>query len=166
MADAGPTHHGMVGQGSMALAMNGAIAAGLALAIGADAALGVLALVVAVLAELAVFFVAHAYVDVVGERYDHPEYGLFERISHGGRHAAVLLLGGLPALVVFGVERLAGIDDDGSATGAMVGLVLLLGGFGYVAARRVQSSRGRAVGEGLVVALIGVGILTLKLQLK
>ncbi len=69
-------------------------------------------------------------------------------------------------LVVFGVERLAGVDDDGSATGALVGLVLLLGGFGYVASRRGRSSRPRAVLEGLVVALIGVGILLLKLLLE
>ena len=61
----------MAGQGSLALAMYGAIAAGLALAIGADAALGVVALLVAVLAEMVVFFLAHAYVDVIGiDTYD------------------------------------------------------------------------------------------------
>lgn len=67
---------------------------------------------------------------------------------------------------MFGIERLAGINDDDSATGAGVGLVLLLGAFGYVAARRGQSSRGRSLLEGLVVALIGVGVLVLKLFLK
>ncbi|HEY6742048.1 MAG TPA: hypothetical protein VI110_06785, partial [Lapillicoccus sp.] len=82
MADPGAARHGMVGQGTMALAMYGAIAAGLALAIGADAALGVLALLVAVAAEMVVFFVAHAYVDVVGERYDHPERRLTQRNAH------------------------------------------------------------------------------------
>ncbi len=156
----------MAGQGSLALAMYGAIAAGLALAIGADAALGVVALLVAVLAEMVVFFLAHAYVDVIGEKYDHPERSLVERIAHGVQHGLMLLLGGLPVLVVFGVERLAGVDDDASATGALVGLVLLLGGFGYVAARRGRSSPFRAVAEGLVVALIGIAILLLKLLLK
>jgi hypothetical protein len=155
----------MVGQGTMALAMYGAIAAGLAQAIGADAALGVVALLVAVTAEMVVFFVAHAYVDVVGERYDHPERRLTERIAHGTRHAGALLLGGLPVLLVFGIERLAGINDDDSATGTVVGLVLLLG-FVYVAARRGQSSWGRSLLEGLVVALIGVGVLVLKLFMK
>jgi hypothetical protein len=150
----------------MALAMYGAIAAGLALAIGVDAALGVAALLLAVLAEMVVFFVAHAYVDVVGEKYDHPERNLWQRIAHGARHGGILLLGGLPVLVVFGVERLAGVDDDGSGTGSLVGLVLLLGGFGYVAARRGRSSRPRALAEGAVVALIGVGVLLLKLLLK
>ena len=149
----------------MALAIYGAIAAGLALAIGVDGRLGLAALLIAVVVELMVFFVAHAYVDVVGERYDHPERGLLERIGHGTRHAAILLLGGLPVLAVFGVERLAGIDDDGSATGALVGLVLILGIFGYLAARRGLSTPGRALLEGLVVALIGVGILVLKMLL-
>ena len=74
--------------------------------------------------------------------------------------------GGLPVLVIFSLERLAGVDDDGSATGALVGLVLLLGGFGYVASRRGRSSRPRAMLEGLVVALMGVGILLLKILLK
>jgi hypothetical protein len=166
MGDQVAPRHGMAGQGSIALAMYGAIAAGLALAIGADAALGVVALLVAVLAEMVVFFIAHAYVDVVGERYDHPERSLLERVVHGVQHGGMLLLGGLPVLVVFGAERLAGVDEDGSATGALVGLVLLLGGFGYVAARRGRSSRPRALGEGLIVALIGVGILLLKLLLK
>jgi hypothetical protein len=156
----------MAGQGSMALAMYGAIAAGLALAIGVDAALGLVALLVAVLAEMVVFFVAHAYVDVVGEKYDHPERNLWQRVAHGTQHGGILLLGGLPVLVIFSLERLAGVDDDGSATGALVGLVLLLGGFGYVASRRGRSSRPRAMLEGLVVALMGVGILLLKILLK
>lgn len=63
-----PAVHGMLGPGSMALAMYGAIAAGLALAIGVDAALGAVALLVVIVVELLVFFVAHAYVDLVGER--------------------------------------------------------------------------------------------------
>ena len=66
MAEPAVPRHGMAGQGSMALAMYGAIAAGLALAIGADAKLGIVALLTAVVIEMLVFFVAHAYVDVVG----------------------------------------------------------------------------------------------------
>ena len=126
MAEPAVPQHGMAGQGSMALAMYGAIAAGLALAIGADAKLGIVALLAAVVIEMLVFFVAHAYVDVVGEKYDHPEYRLGERLAHGTRHAAILLLGGIPVIVVFGLERAAGVDEDGSATGALVGLTLLL----------------------------------------
>lgn len=166
MADVEPTRNGMVGRGLMALAMHGAIAAGLALAIGVDASLGFVALILAALAEMVVFFVATAYVDVIGERYDHPEQPMGERIMHGTRNAAMLLLGGLPVLVVFGMEELVGVDDDGSATDALVALTILLGGFGYVAAQRGQSSRTRAAVEALVVALIGVGILVLKLTLR
>jgi hypothetical protein len=155
----------MAGQGSMALAMYGAIAAGLALAIGVDGKLGLVAILIAVVIEMLVFFVAHAYVDVVGEKYDHPEYRLTERLAHGTWHATILLLGGLPVIVVFSLERLAGVDEDGSATGALVGLTLLLGVIGYAAARRGRATPGRAALEGLVVALIGVAILLLKLLL-
>ena len=140
MAEPAVPRHGMAGQGSMALAMYGAIAAGLALAIGADAKLGIVALLAAVVIEMLVFFVAHAYVDVVGEKYDHPEYRLGERLAHGTRHAAILLLGGIPVIVVFGLERVTGVDEDGSATGALVGLTLLLGIIGYVAARRGRAT--------------------------
>jgi hypothetical protein len=41
MGDAGAPRHGMAGQGSMALAMYGAIAAGLALSIGVERLAGV-----------------------------------------------------------------------------------------------------------------------------
>jgi hypothetical protein len=44
-------------------------------------------------------------------------------------------------------------------------LTLLLGIIGYAAARRGRVAPGRAVLEGLVVALIGVAILLLKLLL-
>lgn len=156
----------MLGPGSLALAMYGAIAAGLALAIGVDAALTAAALVAAVLTELVVFFVAHAYVDVVGERYDNPDHSLRDRIVHGFTHASIVLLGGMPVVVIFGVEQLAGVNADDSATVAILGLIVVLGALGYVAARRGRASRRAALVESLVVALLGVGILTLKLLLK
>lgn len=156
----------MLGPGSLALAMYGAIAAGLALAIGVDAALTAAALVAAVLTELVVFFVAHAYVDVVGERYDNPDHSLRDRIVHGITHASIVLLGGMPVVVIFGVEQLAGVNADDSATVAILGLIVVLGALGYVAARRGRASRRAALVESLVVALLGVGILTLKLLLK
>lgn len=146
--------------------MYGAIAAGLALAIGVDAALTAAALVAAVLTELVVFFVAHAYVDVVGERYDNPDHSLRDRIVHGITHASIVLLGGMPVVVIFGVEQLAGVNADDSATVAILGLIVVLGALGYVAARRGRASRRAALVESLVVALLGVGILTLKLLLK
>ena len=68
MAEPAVPRHGMAGQGSMALAMYGAIAAGLALAIGADAKLGIVALLAAVVIEMLVFFVAHATSTSSGRR--------------------------------------------------------------------------------------------------
>lgn len=162
----GPGGRVMLGPGSLALAVYGAIAAGLAVAIGADAALSILALAVAVLVELGVFFVAHAYVDAVGERYDHPDYTLPQRLGHGLQHSAMVLLGGVPVLLVVVVEGIVGVDTDTGATVALVGLVPVLWVFGYLAARRGGSRAAAAVGEGSIVALIGVAILGLKLLLK
>ena len=165
MAEPAVPRHGMAGQGSMALAMYGAIAAGLALAIGADAKLGIVALLAAVVIEMLVFFVAHAYVDVVGEKYDHPEYrlGRAPRPRHPARRDPAA--GRDP-----GHRRLRPGTSDRGGRGrqrdrSAGGSDPLLGIIGYVAARRGRATPGRAVLEGLVVALIGVAILLLKLLL-
>jgi hypothetical protein len=149
----------------MALALYGTIAAGLALAVGVDAALGTAAVIGVVVVELMVFFLAHAYVDMLGERFDHPGLRLSQRVRHACGHDVFLLFGGLPILLVFAVARAAGADTDVGADIALAAPILLLGGFGYVAARRGRAAMGGALGEGLFAALLGLGVLLLKLVL-
>ena len=69
----------------MPLVMYGAIAAGVALAVGVDGHLGIVALLAAVLAGMVVFFVAHAYVDVVGEVMQGNQKIVSEGVVIGGR---------------------------------------------------------------------------------
>ena len=156
---------GWWGPGSMALVLYGLIAAGLALAISVKAQLSTAVIVAAALAELVLFFVAHAYADVLGERYEHPEVQLTERVDHAVRHDVVLLLGGLPVIVIFGAARAAGV---GASVGADLALglpVLLFGAFGYLSARRGRVSRRSAFVEGLAVAVLAAAVLMLKLLL-
>ena len=142
------------------------MAAGLALAIGVDSSLAATAVIVAVVVELLVFFVAHACVDTLGGRYDHPGAGFRERASHAFRHDIFLLVGGLPILVIFAVERAIGIGPDRAATYALIAATALLGGFSYMAARLAGAPRSRAAGEALVAILLGAAVLLLKVLLK
>ncbi len=155
----------LFGPGSMGLAVYGAIAAGLALAIGVDTTLSTVAIAIAVLVELVAFYAAHVYADTIGQRYDRPEVRWPQRLNHCCRHDLAILFGGLPILGAFVLERIVGLDRDRSATIALIVLIALLGGYGCLAARRSGVTWAQAVGEGAIAALIGLGILLLKLLL-
>jgi hypothetical protein len=149
----------------MGLVLYGSIAAGVALAISVDTDLGTAAVVGVVLVQLVGFFLAHAYADMLGERYDHPDRRLTERVSHACRHDVTLLLGGLPVIAIFAVGRLAGLGADKGADIALLAPILLLGGFGYLTARRGGVSRAGALFEAAFAAVLAAGVLLLKVLL-
>jgi hypothetical protein len=155
-----------VGPGSITLAVYGALAVGLALAIGADTVSGTAAVAVAAAVELAVFYLVHVYSDTLGRRYAQPGTGWSEPLRYACRHDFALLLGGLPVLTVFVAGSAARQSLDGMATVALLALVVLLGGYGWLAARRGSASWQVALVQGIVTALLGLGVLVLKLLLK
>jgi len=164
--DLAPTgDQGLITPRSMALALYGTIAAGLALSIGTDTNLGNWAVVGAVLAELLGFFLAHAYADMLGEHLARPRTSLWERFRHACSHDVLLLVGGLPIVVLFMVETAAGINADVGADVALALLIALLGTFGAIAARRANASWPGALGEGVLAAALGSLVLVLKLLL-
>lgn len=150
---------------SMALAIYGTIAAGLALAVGTDAGLGTWAVVAAIFAELVGFFLAHAYADMLGEHFSQPGVRLWRRFEHACSHDVLLLVGGLPIVVVFMVETAAGVNASLGADVALGLLIALLGVFGAVAARRSGATWPAACGEGVLAAALGALVLVLKLFL-
>jgi hypothetical protein len=150
----------------MTLAVYGALAVGLALAIGADTVSGTAAVAVAAGVELGVFYLVHVYSDTLGRRYERPGTGWSEPLRYACRHDVALVLGGLPVLAVFVAGSLARRSLDGMTTVALVALVVLLGGYGWLAARRGSASWRVAVVQAVVTALLGFGVLLLKLQLK
>ncbi len=156
----------LLGAGAVGLAVYGAIAVGLALAIGAETPASTLAVAVAASVELAVFYLAHVYADTLGRRYDRPGAGWGEPLRYACRHDVALVLGGLPVLVVYLVVAAARRSVDGAATVALVGLVVLLGGYGWLAARRGSASRRAALAQAGVTAVLGLGVLALELLLK
>jgi hypothetical protein len=162
---AASSDRGLITSRSMALAIYGTIAAGLALAIGADAGLGTWAVITAVLAELLGFFLAHAYADMLGEHLSQPGTPLWKRFEKACSHDVLLLVGGLPLVVVFMVETAAGLNANVGADIALALLITLLGTFGTIAARRSKAAWPAAFGEGVLAAALGALVLVLKLFL-
>lgn len=156
---------GLIGSRSISLAVTGTIAAGVALAVGADAGLGTWAVIAAILAELVAFFLAHAYVDMLGEHLSQPRTPLWKRFEHACSHDVLLLVGGLPILLVFVVETMAGLNANLGANVALALLIALLGVFAIVAARRSGAPWPAALGEGVLAAALGALVLVLKLLL-
>ncbi len=56
------------------------------------------------------------YADALGQRYDRPDSGWSSRVGYACRHDLALVLGGLPVLLVFVLERVAGLEVSRSAT--------------------------------------------------
>jgi type IV secretory pathway VirB2 component (pilin) len=154
---------GFFGPGSTALAIYGTIAAGMALAIGTDSGLSNWTVIGVVLAELIGFFLAHAYADMLGEHLSAPGTRLWQRLRHAFHHDVLLVVGGLPIVIVFGLEIAAGVDSDLATDIALALLVALLGAFGTFGARRGGASWAASVSEGLLAATLGAGVLGLKL---
>lgn len=156
---------GLINSQSMALAIYGTMAAGLALAIGADTGLANAAVIIAVLAELFGFFLVHVYADMLGERFSHPGVRFWKRFEHACFHDVLLLVGGIPVVVLFTVETFAGLSANLGADIALVLLIVLLGTFGAVGARRAYATWPAALSEGVLAAALGALVLLLKLLL-
>jgi uncharacterized membrane protein SirB2 len=156
---------GFINSRSLGLAIYGTMAAGLALAIGADTGLANTAVIVAVLAELVGFFLIHVYADMLGEHISHPGTRIWKRFEHACLHDVLLLAGGIPVVVLFTLETVAGISTNLGADIALVLLIVLLGTFGAIAARRAYAAWPAALGEGLLAAVLGGLVLLLKLVL-
>jgi hypothetical protein len=163
--DASTGRRGFLGPRSTALAIYGTVAAGMALAIGDDAGLATGALIAAILAELVGFFLAHAYADMLGEHLASPGTRLWRRLQHAFTQDVLLLVGGLPIVIVFALECAAGVTTDVGANVALALLIVLLGTFGMFGARRSRASWPESLGEGLLAAALGGGVLVLKLVL-
>lgn len=156
---------GLITEESMALAIYGTMAAGLALAIGTDARLSHWAIVAAVLGELFGFFLAHAYADMLSERFVQPGTRLWQRVRHACSQEVLLFVGGIPVVVVFVFEIAVGLNASLSANLALGLLIVLLGTFGVVAARRAHATWPAAFGQGVWASLLGALVLVLKLLL-
>lgn len=121
-----------------------------------------LLVLVAVGGALVTYWLAHVYVRALTDRLAAGGLRLPHHLRHAAGHESTVLLGGLPALVIFTVEVAIGIDVGTAGVVALWVSVFLLAGVGYLAAH-AAGMRGRALaGETAVAGLFGVFAVLLK----
>lgn len=135
--------------------MHGAVVMGAALALVDEDAVSSEAVVGAAAGVLAVFWLTHAYTDALGLGLGGERKHLVRRLLHCGRRDSAILLGGLPALLVFSVAL--GFDAGyGEAVEAALWVTLvLLAGCGYLAAHVAGITGWRAAAEAAFAGLFG-----------
>lgn len=120
------------------------------------------AVVAAVAAVLFTYWLAHVYVRALSDRLTTPASALAHHLRRAFRHEATVLLGGLPALVLFTVEVLLGLQVGVAGSIALWFSVVLLGTVGYLAAHGAGLRGGALALETCVAALFGVAAVALK----
>ncbi len=114
------------------------------------------------LAVLTLYWLAHVYADVLGQRLATRERPGWRSIIRTALYDWALLRGALLPLAVFGVMRLLFASVDTAALIALWTTVLLLGCWGFVAAVRGGAKRFELLAETIVCAGFGVLVIVLK----
>ena len=114
------------------------------------------------LVVLVIYWCGHVYVHAVSRQFEGDDRRLGSRLRVATAHEIGVLLGGLPAIVVYVVAAAVGASTNTAATVAVYFSVVLLGGVGYLGARR-SGLGGRALMlETAGAATFGVLIVALK----
>ena len=111
---------------------------------------------------LAVYWMAHVYVQaqsgVIGGDTRH----ILHRIGGAAARESGVLKGGVPAIVVYLVGKLAGLQTETAAEVAVYFSVALLVTVGYLAGKRAGMSGRAAVADAAVAGLFGVILIVAK----
>ena len=114
----------------------------------------------AMVASLAVFWIAHAYTDALGRRVEGERFaGLLRQLL---REEWPIVESGLPLAIVLLAGAGLGASVGVSATAALVAAVLELFGWAALACRRAGFGGLRAVGYVLGAGVLGVAVIALK----
>lgn len=140
----------------------GAIVAGAMLAVSSAHPEDTAHVALATALVTAIYWLAHVYVEAVGDRFRDQEQPMHRRIVNAMRESRELLAGALPPIAVFLGARLLGADVQTAAQVALwftVGLLVLAGaGAAYLA-----GVRGRMlVAESLIAGGFGLLVILLK----
>lgn len=110
----------------------------------------------------AIYWLAHVYVEAVGDRFRDLEQPIHRRIVHAMGHSRDLLAGALPPILVFLAARFLGADVQNAAQIALwftVALLVLAGaGAAYLAGVRGWA----LVVESLIAGGFGLLVILLK----
>jgi hypothetical protein len=119
----------------------------------------------AVVAVLVVVWLAHSYGAAVAHRLQSGQPWSPRQLGHAAGHELALLRGAFVPLVVLLLAGVAGAGTSGAVLAALIAAVALLVLFEVAAARRGRLRPAALAGQVAICALLGAGILALKLIL-
>src|SRR3954452_24246294 len=140
----------------------GALVTGAVLAVSSasdDRAATVLRAVVQV---LIVYWCAHVYVRVLTHGRGGTSAGLGERTRSSLLHELAILEGGLPAISVFSLGALLGMETGRAADLALFATIVFLAVAGYIVGREAKVEGWSLIAE--VVAAVDIGVLVVGLK--
>jgi hypothetical protein len=117
---------------------------------------------VATLAVLAIYWLAHVYVQTLSRQLGGDTRLLMPRVAASAREEAIVLFGGIPTVAVYVAVSALGGTPSKAAFGALFFLVALLFTVGYLGARQAELTGLRAVVEAVGAGLFGVLIVIMK----
>ncbi|MFD6165180.1 hypothetical protein ACFWFR_08315 [Oerskovia sp. NPDC060287] len=140
----------------------GAVVAGFMLAVSSTHDASSEFVVAAVAGVLIVYWAAHVYVSALGGRFRDTEHSVAERLRLASSEEVWVLLGGVPALAVYLVGRLFGLDVPGAALLALWFTVIMLAVLGHLAAHRAGVRGWALTVETVIAGAFGLLIIGLK----
>ncbi len=157
--------HAVEPEGQAAEAIYGTLIAAAVLATAAGTESSSLGIVWSALIVLGLYWFAHVYADIVGERLrTRSRPGWRHLLSHALRDWS-MLRGALIPVIIFAVVRLAGASINSSVLTALWSTVFLLACWGLVAALRGGARGLELLLETVVCALFGVLVVVLKIYI-
>lgn len=140
----------------------GAIVAGSVLAVSSAHAADTAHVAAAAAVVTTIYWLAHVYVDAIGDRFRDNDRPMLRRIVDAMRDAYEVLVGATPPIVVFLVARFAGAEVQTAAEVALWFTVVLLVLAGAGAAYLAGVRGGALVAEALLSGSFGVLVILLK----
>lgn len=119
----------------------------------------------AVALTLALFWLAHGYAHSLGRRLGPARVGSARQVLVSLRHEAAIMRGALLPLVVLLLTRLAGAPTSTAVSAALVSAAVLLFLLELIAGVRSRQGALRTAVQTGVGAVLGLGILALKIVL-
>jgi len=133
----------------------GAVVAGFVLAVSSVHAPSGDRVVLAVSLVAIGYWFAHCYVDAVSGRFRDSDHGLWERTLTAMRLNVGVLLGAVPAIVVYLLAYGLGLGVEDAALVAVWFTVAMLGLVGFLASYRAGARGGQLLGETLLATALG-----------
>ncbi|MDF2846911.1 MAG: hypothetical protein K0R97_893 [Oerskovia sp.] len=140
----------------------GAIVAGFMLAVSSTHDASSDFVVLAVAGVLIIYWAAHVYVSALGGRFRDADHSIIQRLRLASSEEVWVLIGGVPALVVFLVGRVLRLGVADSALVALWFTVLMLGVVGHLASHRAGVRGWALTLETVIAGAFGLLIIGLK----